>query len=547
MLDAAPGAGVWLGFVPGVGRAGVEAALDRQADLTHLLRFVPVQPGDELAIPAGTVHAIGPGVTLLEAQLVRPGKSGITYRFWDWNRGRPLHRERALAVADFEAPVGTERKVVMAGLVVEHVTGWGPVVLPARPVLQALVALRPLTVAGVVLEAGQTAALPAGLGPVALDLGAGRRRLAGEGRVTSRRELREVRLAKLMMVAWPLGLAVSLGLVATRPEKTAGWVGLNLTTFIAFSSLSLVPHELGHALAGRLVGLRIHVIHLGVGRTLGALRLGPLPVVVHAIPFGGLTQASHRDARGFKARRLAFILGGPLANLLVFFIAWAALPPASTIDARHGYYPLLGLAGASLLYVVVNLWPHVSHSVFGPLPSDGAVVLGLRRVTAADIERQLAAHYVLLAQAAEATDLAQARALVERGLEAHPTSAHLIHERARILLAQGDVEGARHGFLAATSAPSIDTTLRPLALGNLALTDVRLGRDDLKEEADRVSRAAIAGRAASPHTQVVRGIVLAWCGEVEAGRALVAAALPRLESPAARRELAATLERVAPR
>lgn len=169
VLDAVPGAGVWMGLERGVDRATIEAALDRQADLTPLLRFVPVAPGDELAIPAGTVHAIGPGVTLLEAQLVRPGKSGVTYRFWDWNRGRPLHRERALAVADW---TGTERRVDLDGLVVEHVRGHGRLSLPGHGVLQALTALSRLEVAGVVLEPGMTAAIPASLAELTLDLGA---------------------------------------------------------------------------------------------------------------------------------------------------------------------------------------------------------------------------------------------------------------------------------------------------------------------------------------------------------------------------------------
>jgi hypothetical protein len=60
-------------------------------------------------------HAIGAGVTLLEPQYVEPGKKGLTYRFWDWNRrydpqglpdavrgkARELHVARSLAVTDW--------------------------------------------------------------------------------------------------------------------------------------------------------------------------------------------------------------------------------------------------------------------------------------------------------------------------------------------------------------------------------------------------------------------------------------------------------------
>ena len=119
IVGAAPGAGIYLGFQAGVARADVEACLARGAGLDALLNFVPVAPGDTFVVAAGTVHAIGAGVTLVEPQLVLPGKRAVTYRLWDWGRRydpngrpdpagqpRPLHVARALDVADWGAPRG---------------------------------------------------------------------------------------------------------------------------------------------------------------------------------------------------------------------------------------------------------------------------------------------------------------------------------------------------------------------------------------------------------------------------------------------------------
>lgn len=116
VLEAEPGAGIYMGLRDGVTRGAVEACLRAHGPLDELLNFVPCQPGDAFVIEAGTVHAIGAGMTLLEPQHVAPGKRGLTYRFWDWNRlydnsgrrsaaGRPreLHVERSLAVASFQA------------------------------------------------------------------------------------------------------------------------------------------------------------------------------------------------------------------------------------------------------------------------------------------------------------------------------------------------------------------------------------------------------------------------------------------------------------
>lgn len=119
ILDAEPGAGIYLGFCEGVSRKAVEGALDRGDSLEPFLNFVPVAPGEVYEVGAGTVHAIGAGVTLVEPQHVTPGLCGVTYRFWDWNRRydaqgrpdpagqpRPLQVERALAVTAWDAPRG---------------------------------------------------------------------------------------------------------------------------------------------------------------------------------------------------------------------------------------------------------------------------------------------------------------------------------------------------------------------------------------------------------------------------------------------------------
>ncbi|MBQ3686440.1 MAG: class I mannose-6-phosphate isomerase [Treponema sp.] len=61
--------------------------------MSDLLRYVKVEAGDFVYIPAGTVHAIGGGLRLLEVQQ----SSDITYRLFDWGRGRECHVEKGIA------------------------------------------------------------------------------------------------------------------------------------------------------------------------------------------------------------------------------------------------------------------------------------------------------------------------------------------------------------------------------------------------------------------------------------------------------------------
>lgn len=110
-----PGAGIYLGLRPGVTETSMRRALESSADVSKLLEFVPVEPGDFFALMPGLPHAVGRGVTLLEPQYVAAGKTGITLRYWDWNRRydaagkldphgtlRDLHVERALAVTRWQ-------------------------------------------------------------------------------------------------------------------------------------------------------------------------------------------------------------------------------------------------------------------------------------------------------------------------------------------------------------------------------------------------------------------------------------------------------------
>jgi mannose-6-phosphate isomerase len=205
VLDRKPGAGLWLGLGEDAERDELERALGEGDDISPFLNFVPVEPGDAFIIEAGTVHAIGAGVTLLEPQLVRPGRSGLTYRLYDWGRlydpeGRPspdgaprlLHRERGLAATRFEGPRGRafiescrarprtiehratllhEHILTLHGLRVERLFGSGELTLPAVGTLLGLtVTAGAVVVSGVAARAGQTLAIPAAMGGLHLRL-----------------------------------------------------------------------------------------------------------------------------------------------------------------------------------------------------------------------------------------------------------------------------------------------------------------------------------------------------------------------------------------
>jgi mannose-6-phosphate isomerase len=64
--------------------------------IVDLMDWKPVKTGDYFFIPAGTVHAIGAGITLVEVQQ----NADVTYRLFDYDRPRELHIDDGILVSD---------------------------------------------------------------------------------------------------------------------------------------------------------------------------------------------------------------------------------------------------------------------------------------------------------------------------------------------------------------------------------------------------------------------------------------------------------------
>jgi mannose-6-phosphate isomerase len=97
VLAAEPGAQVAAGFMKELTIEQLRAAA-LSGEIEHLLQWYDARPGDTFFLPAGTVHAIGEGLVMCEIQQ----QSDITYRLYDYGRGRELHLDHALAVSHLE-------------------------------------------------------------------------------------------------------------------------------------------------------------------------------------------------------------------------------------------------------------------------------------------------------------------------------------------------------------------------------------------------------------------------------------------------------------
>jgi mannose-6-phosphate isomerase len=106
ILDAEPEAKIIAGLKPNTAPDQLAESIRAGTVMDHV-QYLKVKQGDTVFMPAGTLHALGPGLLVYEVQQT----SDWTYRVYDWGRPatekRPLHIEKSIRAtrADFTAPV----------------------------------------------------------------------------------------------------------------------------------------------------------------------------------------------------------------------------------------------------------------------------------------------------------------------------------------------------------------------------------------------------------------------------------------------------------
>ena len=95
ILAAAPGAKIALGLKRRLTAPQLRASIE-DGSIAELVNWRPARKDDVIFVPAGTIHAIGPGLVLAEIQQ----RSDTTFRLFDHGRHREIHADNAVAAAN---------------------------------------------------------------------------------------------------------------------------------------------------------------------------------------------------------------------------------------------------------------------------------------------------------------------------------------------------------------------------------------------------------------------------------------------------------------
>ena len=331
-------------------------------------------------------------------------------------------------------------------------------------------------------------------------------------------EKRFVERQKAMM-AMIAGLTLAGGAIAwLAPANYNTWLPLNLALIGIFFCLSIIPHELGHAITARLLGMKLYSVDLGVGKPMVSLRLFGTTWNIRRIPTYGQVTTARTDAYS-PVRSFLTIAAGPIANLLILLLLVLIGPERLTIFADGDAGLLLGfdLFLANALVLFSSLFPSKGNSPQGRTATDGMKLLNIIRSASDPDEAERAYWYHVGTAEYRGGNYEAARNCYERILEIDRYDPHAKLGLASMHLLLGNPATAREFYLELLERPKLSAEDRASLLNEIAFADLLTGDNALLDEADRFSEEALRFSPQEGIFNGTRGGVLMLRGEIEVG------------------------------
>ncbi len=149
--------------------------------------------------------------------------------------------------------------------------------------------------------------------------------------------------------------------------------GVSLALFVGLAWLMIVPHELGHAWAARLLGFRDIRVVVGAGRPLFACEFFGVPWLFRLVPRGGVTLVNWPPTMsGLRRKQLALTAAGPAVNAVIAGAIWTSLDRGALFDGVKTIPELV--LWANLLVLAAALYPRPIRTPYGLHDSDGLTI-----------------------------------------------------------------------------------------------------------------------------------------------------------------------------
>jgi tetratricopeptide (TPR) repeat protein len=194
-------------------------------------------------------------------------------------------------------------------------------------------------------------------------------------------------------VLYAVGGVVS---VSIFPKFSLGWLWLNIVVFYFINTISIVLHELGHAVAALLVGMEVTEIVIGYGKDIFDIRLFGIDWKIKQFPTCGAVYVLGRSTFLYRSRMFLISLFGPLTNLILVWLVLELPREFMTIGSPKIYiFPGIILCFANIYLVGISLFPRHVNMYGGWGPTDGLRMLQLPLLSTKEVGEEISKSWLI--------------------------------------------------------------------------------------------------------------------------------------------------------
>lgn len=320
-----------------------------------------------------------------------------------------------------------------------------------------------------------------------------------------------------------LALIVGGGILVffINPGSRAAGTVLLISLIVLFMLPLILMHELAHAGAAKLTGLRVFGIVIGVGKTVWSGKLFGMQWMVNSLPIGGITSVGAKPVPNIRWKLFLVYLAGPASHFILAYIAHllARMLPAGSFGGRF----LTALVFANILLALANLFPRKVSITTGVQGTDGWHLLRVPFLKEQELTKLHVGYFAAEALLAYTeSDFDTARSWVEQALAHDGNSPIARNVLGMLQMALGEYPASRQTFLQLLETEEAkEPALHYILLNNVAYLNALMGDPALLPEADQYSAEALKHLPWVAPVIGTRGTVLVELGQIEEGVAML--------------------------
>ena len=295
---------------------------------------------------------------------------------------------------------------------------------------------------------------------------------------------------------------------------------LSIVFVILFWAPMLILHELGHAVAARLLGWRVREIVIGFGRDLWQWQSGETRVRIKLAPVEGYVLPAPRDAKNIRVKSMLIYAAGPGAELLLLALMLALFGWDYVFSASDDIAQIAvqSLAIVILLGAGFNLLPFRTEGAV----SDGLGIISSPFMSDSSIELRLLTFELReLQKILDDGDSANAVSSIREYLGRFPGNPALQLLLVSALSANEQTEDARSNVRDQLAQSELSEELRQAWLHQQALVELNANEPSYLV-LDLALQKSMAITSASSELLATKGAALVLRGQYETGGNLLA-------------------------